>query len=204
MKKRVLSSILIFSILISMSGCTFTKFDAAGYVKACLDAAYHNDYKVYAEFIDSTEEDVKAAMEEQNQLAVENEFSNLEINVTDTQKKEYLALLKEIENLTKYEVGQVKETEDGFSVSVTIYPLDVYEQFLNGINEVYQKAADKGELSDDTIFQIMIEYLKECVSNVQYKKKVDIIIQVTQDNNSIWQISEEEMIKLDDLLLPGI
>ena len=204
MKKRMLSIIMTVSMLMSLSGCGSADFDAAGYTKACLDAAYHEEYEDYVEFVGCTVDEARTDMDQQNQQAVESEISTLDISVTDEQKTEYLTLLKKIEHLTKYEIGQAYEAEKGFEVLVTIYPVNVYEQFINGVNASYQEAADKGELTDETIFPIMLEYLKECIVNVQYKDAVETTLHVTQDSNNIWQISEEEMSRIDELLLPGI
>lgn len=202
--KKILSMILFFNLVIIMSGCGTAAFNASGYVKACLDAAYHEEYNAYVEFVGCTIEEAQSDMNEQAQVAVDIELSSLDIIVTDAYKEEYLTLLKEIEHLTKYEVGQAEKTEDGYSVPVTIYPLDIYEEFLAGIDEIYQKAADAGELSDETIFPIMIEFLKECINNVQYKDVTEITIEITEDSEGIWQIPEDEMYAIDDLLLPGI
>lgn len=202
--KKILSMIIMFSLILTLTGCGSADFDASGYVKACLDAAYHEEYEAYAEFIGCTIDEAKADMDEQAQLAVDTELSSLELNVTEEQKEEYLMLLKEIEHLTKYEVGQAGETEEGYIVAVTVYPVDVYEQFLSGINGAYQSAADAGELKDETIFPIMTEFLKKCIDKVQYKEATETVIQVTADTEAVWQISEEEMYAIDDLLLPGI
>lgn len=204
MKKTLLSRILLIGLILSLAGCNSTVFDASGYTKACLDAVYHEEYEAYVEFIGCSIEEAKVDMDKQTKMAVDNELSSLDINVTEEQANEYMMLLKEIEHMTKYEVGQAEETKDGFSVSVSVYPLDIYEQFLDGIDTIYQEAADADELSDETIFPIMINYLEECIDNVQYKDTVETTIYVTKDSNGIWQISEDEMYAIDDLLLPGI
>lgn len=202
MKRKLLSIILIFTFI--LYGCGSTVFDASGYTKACLDAVYHEEYEAYVEFIGCSVEEAKTNLDQQSQEAIDNELSSLDINITEEQTNKYSLLLKEIEHLTKYEVGQAEETEDGFLVSVTIYPLDIYEQFLEGIDSRYQSATDAGELSDETIFPIMISYLEECIDNVQYKDALETTIPVTEDSEGIWHISENEMNAIDNLLLPGI
>ena len=143
-------------------------------------------------------------MDSQAQIAVDTELSLLKLNISDEQREEYLTLLKEIEHCTKYEVGHAQRSEDGFFVPVTVYPLDVYESFSSGIADAYQRAADAGELSDETIFSVMISYLRECLEHVQYKDAAEIMIRVIKDDDSVWQISEEDMYAVDNLLLPGI
>lgn len=203
MKKRILSAMLAVGMALSLTACG-TTFDASGYVKSCLDAAYHEEYEEYAEFIDTTVEEAKADLEQQNQDVVDTEIASLGISVTDEQKEQYLTMLLEVEHLTKYEVGEAVETDDGFEVPVTIYPVDTYENFVAGIETVYQEAANAGELTEETIFPIMLEYLQECIDNVQYKDAVETTMHVTQGSDEIWQISDEEMYTIDDLLLPGI
>ena len=204
MKKTFLAILLNFSLILSLTGCGAEVFDASGYTKACLDAVYHEEYEAYTTFVGCTIDEAKADMDEQSRLSVSNELSSLDITVTEEQANKYLILLKEIEDLAKYEIGQAEETENGFLVSVTVYPVTVYEQFLDGIDTVYQNAADNDSLSDETVFPLMIDYLEKCIENVQYKEALETSIQVTEDSEGIWQISEDEMYALDDLLLPGI
>lgn len=204
MKKKFVSVILAVATAISLTACGSEPFDASGYVKSCLDASYHEEYEAYAEFIDAEVEEAKAELEQQNQTAVDEEIASLGITVTEEQANKYLELLIKAEHLTKYEVGEAVESDAGFDVPVTVYPVDVYEQFVNGIEARYQKEADAGTLTDDTIFPIMLTYLEECIANAQYKDAQEITLQITQDNNEIWEIPEEEMDSIDDLLLPGV
>lgn len=204
MKKRVTAIVLAAITALSLSACGSDPFDASGYVKSCLDAAYHEEYEDYAEFIEVTAEEAKAELETQNQEAVDEEVASLGITVSDEQKEQYLELLVKAENLTKYEVGEAVETDEGFDVPVTIYPADVYEQFVNGIEARYQQEADAGTLTDETIFPIMLTYLEECIANVQYKDAQEITLHVAQDEDEIWEIPEDEMESIDELLLPGV
>ena len=51
---------------IRFTGCSETKeFDAKGYVKSYLDAAYKNDYEAYAEFEGETTEELRDKWDEQ-------------------------------------------------------------------------------------------------------------------------------------------
>ena len=204
MTKKILSLIVSVIFAISLAACSEPAFDASRYVKACLDAAYHEEYEDYANFINCTVDEAKADMEQQNLDAVEEEIASLEMMVSDEQKAEYLDLLMSIENMTKYEVGEATETENGFEVAVTVYPLDVYETFLSGIETAYHEAADAGELTDETIFPIMLKYLSECLNNAQFKEPVETTVNVTQDSEGLWQITDAEMFAIDDLVLPGI
>ena len=108
MKKTFLAILLNFSLILLLTGCRAEVFDASGYTKACLDAVYHEEYEAYTTFVGCTIDEAKADMDEQSRLSVNNELSSLDIAVTKEQADKYLILLKEIENLAKYEIGQAE------------------------------------------------------------------------------------------------
>lgn len=200
--KRILATILTIGMIVSLTACS-PSFDASGYTNSCLDASYHEEYEKYAEFVDCTIEEAAYSFTQQNQLSIENEIAALEkISVTEEQKSKYAELILASKKLTKYEVKEALETDDGYEVPVTTYPVDVYENFKSGLNELYETAADEATLNEETIFPLMLEHLEKCIKNAQYKDPVEMVIHVTKNKSGAWHISEEELYDLDELLLP--
>jgi len=200
MKKIISAILLTAAAIVSLTACA-APFDAAGYTKACLDAIYHKEYDSYLEFVDTTIEEAKESLELPYQEAVYEKIDALEYNITQEEKEAYLALLLEMEQLVKYEVGEAYETDNGFEVSVVVYPINVYEEFLLGIDAQYQALADEGKLNDDTIFPTMLDYLNECIKNVQYEDPTTITIRVEKKDSEIWQINQEDLAAIDEVLL---
>ena len=204
MKKRLIAFSMLLCMVLSLIGCGKTAFVASEYVKACLDASFHEEYEEYAEFIGSTVEDVKADIDKENQNALDEMVASFNTEVPEEQKQEFMALLMELQHLTKYEVLDAQETEDGYFVPVTIYPVNAYEKFLTGIEDKFLEAANNGTLTEETIFPIMLEYFAECVHNAEYKDTIETNVNVIQDAEGIWYIPEDTMHTLEEMLIPGI
>lgn len=200
-KNSVLAAMLAAVLL--LSGCGGAKFDPSAYTKACLDAAYHEEYAEYAEILDVSVEEAKKDMDEQNESAVERELTGIP-GVTDEQKEEYLKVMLEAQKLTKYKVGEAKETDDGYEVSVTVEPIDVFEQYINAIPGKVEQAVTDGTYDEAQLLPFLIDILNESVANVSYKDETATTVQVTKDSNGAWQITEDEMTKIGNLMMPGL
>ena len=194
--------ILLIGFIISLTACS-VKFDASGYVKACLDAAFHEEYESYAEFVDSTVEEAETFFYEGNKQNITNEIDSLEdITVTEEQSEEYLNLIRNCKKLTKYEVKSAKETETGYEVTVLINPVNVYKEFKKGIEDSYIQAANEDRLNEKTIFPIMLEFLNKCITEAEYEDTVEFILHIEQNGDSVWSIPQDELYELEELLLP--
>ena len=71
---RVLAVLSIF-ICLSLTACSEKDFDASTYVKSSLDAAFHQEYKEYATFLDISEKEAKENLEQDFQEQIEQEFA---------------------------------------------------------------------------------------------------------------------------------
>ena len=73
-KKRVLVSAACLLGVSLLTGCV-QKFDAEGYVKACLDALYMRDYEEYAQQVGISVEEAQSDMEGQVDESLESAFA---------------------------------------------------------------------------------------------------------------------------------
>lgn len=197
----VIAGILAAALI--AGGCQGAKFDASAYVKACMDASYHGEFEEYAEMLDISENKAKAELKTQNQESIDRELAAMP-EATDEQKEKYLELTTEIQKLTKYEVGEAKETDDGYEVPVTVEPLDVYEVYVEAIPGKAEQAVADGTYDESQIISFLMEVLEESIDQASYKEKTETTVQVTKDSDGVWQITEDEMLKLTDVLLPGL
>lgn len=193
----------ILAVVLTAGGCGGAKFDPSAYAKACMDASYHGEFKEYAEILDISEDEAKTDLEEKNQESIDRELAAIP-GATDEQKEKYLSLSKDIQKLTKYEVGEAKETDEGYEVPVTAEPFDVYEVYLEAIPGKAEQAVADGTYDESQIIPFLMGILEESIDNASYKEKTDTTVHVTKDSNGAWQITEDEMTKLTDVLLPGL
>ncbi len=194
--------ILLLVLSLTLTACS-DPFDASGYVTACMDASFHQSYESYAEFVDCTIEEAEETIYQQNQTIVDKEIAALEeITVSEEQKKEYLSLIMACKSQTKYEVQEAVETENGYDVSVVVYPLDVFLQFKSGLKDQYQQAANDHTLDADTIFPLTLEYLKQCMDQAQYEEAVTYVVSVRTNEDGVWTMSSDDLFALEELLLP--
>ena len=184
-----------------ISGCG-QKFDAAGYTKACMDAMYKGDFKEYAKLLNITEEEAKQEREGMAKEVVNSEFM-ADPYITDEQKTEYQNLILEAYSKVKYEVGEAKKSDDGFEVTVTAEPAVIISTFMEGLEAKYTEAMQQGTVDETQIYTITFAYFKECIDKVTYGEKTTTTVRVDKNSNNEWQISEDEMLKLEDVLLPS-
>ena len=110
-KKRVLVSAACLLGVSLLTGCV-QKFDAEGYVKACLDALYMRDYEEYAQQVGISVEEAQSDMEGQVDESLESAFAG-DTLTSEEDRQAYRDTMIEIYSLAKYEVTGSEEN-DGY------------------------------------------------------------------------------------------
>jgi len=201
--KKAGALMLLICMFVSMSACNATKFDAAGYVKAYLDAIYYQEYEAFAEFTEQTEEEAKQGIVEIEKADLVDSYDDLEL--TDEELDQYYQTVNEIYHTVKYEVKEAEETEDkNYLVTIEITPVDTYKKFNSGINDKMMEVfADATEVpSDQEILNFTLDYMRECSQAANYEEAVTIQIEVTHDDDYIYSISDEDMDTIEAALMP--
>lgn len=207
MKKRSIIYLLVISFVIStiLAACSREEeFDAAGYVKSALDAMYHQEYKEYAKFLDISEEEARADAEEAFQEGIDQEFADFE-GITDEGIAQYSELMKKVDGLAKYEVGEAKKNDDGnYVVTVKVEPSDVFQTLESSSAEVSEEKIMQGlDAMDPGVFaDVLIESVQKSIDKNTYGEAVTVEVVVAKDDDDVYNLDDSEMEKLGEAMFP--
>ena len=95
------------------------------------------------------------------------------------------------------------EKNSGYIVTVSVQPCTVFENMDSGVEEKITQALDAGTYSDDQSVSYVTQYLTEAADKNGYGSKVDVEVKVTEDEEGVCQISEEDLMEVENTLFPG-
>lgn len=201
--KKAGAVLLVICMLFGMTACQSTKFDAAGYVKAYLDAMYYQEYEAYAEFTDQTIEEAEKGIVEVEKIDLADSYGDMDL--TDKEMEEYYQTVNEIYHNVKFEVKEAVETEDhNYTVTLEIHPVDTYIKFNSGIEdklmEVFAEATEVP--SDQEILQFTLEYMRECSKDASYDEPITIQVDVTHNDKNVYSISDQALDAIEAAMMP--
>lgn len=200
-KKRVLVSAACLLGVSLLTGCV-QKFDAEGYVKACLDALYMRDYEEYAQQVGISVEEAQSDMEGQVDESLESAFAG-ETLTSEEDRQAYRDTMIEIYSLAKYEVTGSEENDRDYIVTVSVQPSSIFEDLENGFTEVITEKVSDGSFEQSKTIAYLNEYLKQRIAENVYGEATEIQVNVTGDENHVYTIPEEDLTSIEGALFPG-
>lgn len=200
-KKRVLVSAACLLGVSLLTGCV-QKFDAEGYVKACLDALYMRDYEEYAQQVGISVEEAQSDMEGQVDESLESAFAG-ETLTSEEDRQAYRDTMIEIYSLAKYEVTGSEENDGDYIVTVSVQPSSIFEDLENGFTEVITEKVSDGSFEQSKTIAYLNEYLKQRIAENVYGEATEIQVNVTGDENHVYTIPEEDLTSIEGALFPG-
>lgn len=205
MKKKLLICLCVL-IMGLLTGCGMSEEDAKAYVEASLDAAYKGEFDAFVEITDSTPEGAAAMYDENMEHIMESAgFSDLELNeeLTANYKQLFFDLIKKAD----YSVGEVVKNDDTFSIEVTVKPLTIFEgieaeltdALLNRISEMdeYPNDDEITVIGFEEMYQILFDKVE---APVYSEEIVKVTINLHKNDKGMYEISEEDMLTLDNAL----
>ena len=199
--KRTAAALLALAAAGMSAGCS-DKPDTEGYVEATLDAIYHRDCKAYADLINVSEDQAEEEIEKTFMENMEAAFAG-DTSASDEDKAAYIDAVREVYKLARYEVTGSEEKDGGYIVTVSVQPCTVFENLESGVEEKITQALDAGTYSDDQSVSYVTQYLNEAADKNEYGSKVDVEVKVTEDEEGVCQISEEDLMEVENALFPG-
>ncbi|MBM6855593.1 hypothetical protein H6B11_15835 [Mediterraneibacter glycyrrhizinilyticus] len=200
-KKRVLVSAACLLGVSLLTGCV-QKFDAEGYVKACLDALYMRDYEEYAQQVGISVEEAQSDMEGQVDESLESAFAG-DTLTSEEDRQAYRDTMIEIYSLAKYEVTGSEENDGDYIVTVSVQPSSIFEDLENGFTEVITEKVSDGSFEQSKTIAYLNEYLKQRIAENVYGEATEIQVNVTGDENHVYTIPEEDLTSIEGALFPG-
>lgn len=192
-KHIFLPLLLVAVMVIGLTGCG-ESFDAARYVKGCLDASTKGVFEDYIATTNQTEEEAKKEYEEK----LDSELASLTgaFEMTDEDKESWRNLFKTIYGKYKYEVGEATKGDNmTFTVPVKTYRLTIFKAAME---ETQKKAEDEMEkmvkknassLSTSDVSKMYLDYLSEAITakleNPEYgeEQTVNVTIKINNSTN---------------------
>ncbi len=135
--------------------------------------------------------------------------------LTDDIKEELIEIYKEIYTHSSYEVGEsVRTDEDTYTVSVTVYPIDVIELLLedyeNYLDDFYEKyaLADVEAMTEEEYAEYdhewalgMVAALRAQLPKIGNLSGETLSMRVELSDDGYWAINEEDFMEVDWVII---
>lgn len=194
--RRVMLLGMIAVLAAGIAGCA--KFDPVAYTKACMDAMYKREYKEYAKQIDVSEDEAKKDLEAKFEKNVLTGFDNFAMSEGDQDR--YLDLMEKLYSQVKYEVGKAEKKGDGYTVEITVEPIDALKTYSDGLQDKIQAGIEDGSLTEDNIVSMACDYMEECIDNASFGEKEVLEVEIIKDSDGLWQFPDAEIEKVGEAL----
>lgn len=206
--QRVILVFLSASMFCLIQGCSMSGSDAGRYVQAVLDTEWKGKSGDYVRITDSTKEEASQVYE----ANVAYVLSLLQGTATDSEvsediQKRFSTRMKKVMEKTEYQVGEGEKQSGGYVVPVTVRQLSISDGMEEEVVQQMQ-AQVKGMPEvpgEEEIRKISVSacyrYLGERLENPVYKEKEEIPVRVWKNERDVWEISEEDLEKLNAHLL---
>lgn len=212
-KKRSLA--LLLGCLLPVLLCTGCgSFDASGYVKAVMDNFYLDDSAAYVDIVDTTAEQAHQTYLDGLSTETQIFYNYMSIDpgtVKEQTAERVLNLYTQIYTHAKYEVEPAQKSGGGYNVLVRVYPLDLFDQSLDDLNDYvhrFHTALENGDHIGKSTSYLATAYQNEILSilerhleTVGYLNPVELTVKIDQDANDAWGMSDEDLQKIDEQII---
>ena len=186
---------LVFSLVLSglLSACGYGESDAKEYTQMALDIISTGKSDIAIESAQASEEDFEAVRDEM----VKNS-GLLNLTADEQITSGFRTVLRNAYKKIDYEVGDARSVENGFEVTVTIRPLRLFEDIDVDLNDTMSENLEEiQKLAEDEVMDYTLkkelEILKDRVSNPEYGKPQEVVVFISENENSRYAVTSESM-----------
>ena len=186
---------LVFSLVLSglLSACGYGENDAKEYTQMALDIISTGKSDIAIESAQASEEDFEAVRDEM----VKNS-GLLNLTADEQITSGFRTVLRNAYKKIDYEVGDARSVENGFEVTVTIRPLRLFEDIDVDLNDTMSENLEEiQKLAEDEVMDYTLkkelEILKDRVSNPEYGEPQEVVVFISENENSRYAITSESM-----------
>lgn len=228
--KKFLAAALGLLLACSLAACGggggLTAEDAALYVKGLLDETYLGVFdEDYLALVDLTEEEAGETYRQGLEVSYQYLSKNFQFDdayVTDETRQAAVDLMAEIYSRARYQVGEPVKTGDGFTLEVTVQPIDLIPRVVEKYMEEYSDAfsqtyagttreevdalpADEAEAfwtkyENDWAMGV-VELFRTHLGELDHLEPVSLIVRVEPDEDGYYTLSDTDFANLDYLIL---
>ena len=227
--KKFLAAACGLLLILPLSACGgggLSAEDAAVYVQGLLDETYLGVFEEdYLKLVDITEEEARETYEHGLEVSYQYLSKNFQFDnnyVTEKTREEAVDLLAEIYSHARYRVGTPAKTGDGFTVEVTVQPIDLipkvtgkyFESYSDAFSQTYAGATreEVDALPSDEAEAFWTEYenawalgvvelFRAHLGELDHLEPVSLIIRVEPDEDGLYAIPDADFANLDYLIL---
>lgn len=215
MFKKFYSIVMILCMTALLSGCGGNEFDAAGYLKGCLDAYRTGEVSEdlaanSSESKEELQEAIDDAYEEIEETVLNDTFGTE--YVTDKTRKLAKEYAKSFFGAIKYDVSQdVEQKDDDYIVTVTVYPfkIDKFNSSMDDLNNEWSNKVasytDQKKFMQD-YYEAYIEAFVNFLNDkdaLEYGEGKDIKVKITKDDDGYYEIDEDDAEKIFSAIYAG-
>mgnify|MGYP000653443612 CR=1 FL=1 len=204
MKKVFVTCLAGIMVMATVAGCG--KFDAAGYVTACLDLLTKGETEQYMKMTGRSKEQAESDYES-NIDAMMTEMD--QFNLSDELSNSYRQLFKDVYAKAKYTVKDAEKMDDKDGYYVTV-EIEQMTGLFDGLeDEVTNRVMEEmANLTPDTtedeinelVFQTMYDVLQERVDAISYNDPQTVTVEVLGEDG-VYSITDDGYTELDDALI---
>lgn len=211
--KTVFTAVLCMLLAaVMLAGCGAT-YDPKVQVQGNLDAQYLNQYSdEYLKMSVNSKSELDKMYEKGLEIEADYFINYFEISIDqcpDTTRDRIIKLYRDIYARSKYEVGEAEKSGDNYLVSVTVYPIDIFEKIIAEDMEQLMENWRK----DDSLFTMTDEELEAewadriiqmCTSKIAsigYLEPETISVQIVKNEDENYTINESDVKRIDELII---
>ena len=206
----VLSAVLCLAVL---AGCG-SSFSATELVKGNLDLIYLNQYSdTYLKSVDLTKEEANQQYEDGIAVEVDyfcNYFNVVLDSCDDTIEPQITEMYHQIYDHSKFEVGGESKNGDTYLVELTVYPIDIFQKFVEEDWETYlsqwQERYLAGEFASEEEAETdwaqgLIDLVNARMDSIGYLDPQTVSVQVTKGEDGLYSIDNNDFSRIDGLMV---
>ncbi len=197
--------VLVIIAVVVMLG-TFRGFNPEYYVKAVLDQSLKGDVNAAAQLMAGTsKEDLTKQYEAGIVSFVKNSITS-GVELDEELEGKYIDLCKKVFADMKYDVKGVKESEDGYDVTVSYQTSNIFTNFITAIGEENQRLTEKVENGEyrgtleEINHQMQKDFLnnaytlfEQCYEKMEFGKEETYTFRIVKDKKGMYGMDEAQI-----------
>lgn len=205
-----LSVVLCLAVL---AGCG-SSFSATELVKGNLDLIYLNQYSdTYLKSVNLTKDEANQQYEDGIAVEVDyfcNYFNVVLDSCDETIQPQIADMYRQIYDHSKFEVGGETRNGDTYLVELTVYPIDIFQKFVEEDWETYltqwQERYLAGEFASEqeaetNWAQGLIDQINGRMDSIGYLDPQTVSVQVTKGDDGRYSIDNNDFSRIDGLMI---